>query len=121
MLEHRFTGPNGGARCFRFSLFSTRSFTLYSRATRRLRVSQHAAVPADARNTARRDVQGVASAGRMAEPLSDAGLRRVQRPASTSVRKLSTLRLNVSGSSRLMACPDFGMTTSPAVGILRFM
>jgi hypothetical protein len=57
----------------------------------------------------------------MAEPVKDAGLRRRQRPASTAVGKSSTVRLNASGSSRLMACPDFGRTTSPAVGIVFYM
>ena len=61
------------------------------------------------------------SAGRMAEPVCEAGLRRVHFPASTAVRKSSTARLNASGSSRLIVWPDFGRTTSPAVGILRFM
>src|SRR4029450_7814197 len=61
------------------------------------------------------------SAGRMGAPACEAGLRRVHFPASTAVTKSSTARLNASGSSRLIVWPDFGRTTSPAVGILRFM
>ena len=57
----------------------------------------------------------------MAEPVCDAGFRRAHFPASTAVRKSSTAWLKASGSSRLIVWPDFGMTTSPAVGIVRFM
>src|SRR5262249_45967014 len=63
----------------------------------------------------------VIPAGRMAEPVCDAGFRRVQRPPSTAVRKSSTARLKRSGSSRLMVWPAFGSTTRPEHGSLRFM
>src|ERR1700722_12621888 len=55
---------------------------------------------------------------RIAEWLSEAGLRGVQRPASTTVKKSKRTRLNKSGSSRLIVCPDLGMITSPAVRIV---
>src|SRR5262249_44361379 len=63
----------------------------------------------------------VIPAGRMAEPVCDAGFRRGQRPASTAVRKSSTARLKSSGSSRLMVWPALGITTRPEQGSLRFM
>ena len=42
-------------------------------------------------------------------------------PASTRTMNSSTARLNASGSSRLIVWPDHGMTTRPAVGMVRFM
>ena len=41
--------------------------------------------------------------------------------ASTAVRKSETVRLNISGSSRLTACPVCGKNTRPDLETLRFM
>src|SRR5207244_7279122 len=75
----------------------------------------------DNRDVLERQLHQRVPAGRIAEPVCEAGLRRVHVPVSTAARKSSTARLNASGSSRLIVWPDFGMTTSAAVGILRFM
>ena len=44
-----------------------------------------------------------------------------QLPASTEIKKSSTNRLKIAGSSRLTACLDWGKTTNPDLGILRFI
>jgi hypothetical protein len=49
------------------------------------------------------------------------GSRTGQRPASTACRKSATCWLKAAGSSRLMVWPLFGITTRPAVGIVRFI
>ena len=49
------------------------------------------------------------------------GSRIGQRPLSTCAMKPPTMRLNSSGSSRLMACPQFGITASAAEGMVRFI
>ena len=58
---------------------------------------------------------------RMLPPGTARGSRRGQRPASTEARKSATARLNASGSSMLIVCPEHGRITRPEVGIERFM
>ena len=49
------------------------------------------------------------------------GSRVGQRPASTWAKKSPTMLLNGSGASRLMVCPQFGITERAADGIVRFI
>ena len=50
---------------------------------------------------------------------SDRGSRVGHVPASAAPISERMRSLNSSGSSRLRACPEFGTTASPAVGIVR--
>jgi hypothetical protein len=51
---------------------------------------------------------------------SERGSRVGHVPASAAPISVRMKSLNNSGSSRLRACPEFGTTASPAVGIVRF-
>ena len=59
------------------------------------------------------------SARMMDVPESERGSRAPQRPFSTWAKKSAQAWLKASGSSRLMVWPDFGITSRPAVGIVR--
>jgi hypothetical protein len=55
------------------------------------------------------------------EPDMARGSRIGQRPASTWAKNSPTMPLNRAGASRLMVCPQFGITASAADGMVRFI